>query len=74
MCIYIQYYADAVSFLKNASAQPRSNEAEGVKCFKYCCNFECCKCCMSLVATLLDKQSAKLKKVKKHNIKSICGQ
>ena len=77
MYIYILIYrinlrTAAVSLFESSSAQLRSNEdLEGPECSNYCWSSGHS---ISLVATLLDQQSAQLNKVKEHYIGSICGQ
>ena len=62
----------AVSLFESSSVQLRSNEdLEGPECSNYC---QSCERCISLVATILDQQSAQLNKRKEHNIRSICRQ
>ena len=62
----------AVSLFESSSAQLRSNEDfEGPECSNY---YYSSGHSISLVATLLNQQSAQLNKVKEHYTRSICGQ
>ena len=72
--IYIQDQSGtvSVSFLESSSTQLRSNEdLNGPECSNYYCSSGHI---ISLVAILHNQKSAQLNKVKKHYIRSICGQ